>query len=265
MTEDASRFVWYELMTTNTGAARQFYGTVVGWGTRDASQPEMAYTLFTVGDVPVAGLMDLPYQARQMGAPPNWIGYIAVADVDAATAKVADLGGTVHVQPTDIPDVGRFSVVSDPQKAAFTLFKPLPMQGVQPEPPAMGTPGYIGWHELYADDWEQALAFYGAMFGWQKADAIDMGEMGTYQLFSAAGGEEPIGGMFNRPAEVPATFWLYYFNVDDIDTAVARVEAGGGKVLNGPMEVPGGAWIIQAQDPQGAMFALVGPRAQARS
>ena len=74
-------------------------------------------------------------------------------------------------------------------------------------------------------------------------------------------GGDPIGGMFNRPAEVPVTFWLYYFNVDDIDAAVRRVEAGGGKVLNGPMEVPGGAWIIQGQDPQGAMFALVGPRA----
>ncbi|WP_029073939.1 VOC family protein [Kaistia adipata] len=261
MTEDASRFVWYELMTTSTDAARQFYGSVVGWGTRDASQPGMAYTLFTVGDVPVAGLMDLPEQARQMGAPPSWIGYVSVPDVDAATAKVASLGGATHVPPTDIPDVGRFAVVSDPQKAAFILFKPLPMQGVQPDRPPMGTPGHIGWHELYADDWEKALAFYGAMFGWQKADAIDMGEMGTYQLFSTAGGGDPIGGMFNRPAEVPVTFWLYYFNVDDIDAAVRRVEAGGGKVLNGPMEVPGGAWIVQGQDPQGAMFALVGPRA----
>jgi predicted enzyme related to lactoylglutathione lyase len=260
MTEDASRFVWYELMTTDTNAARQFYGSVVGWGTRDASQPEMAYTLLTVGDVPVAGLMDLPPQARQMGAPPSWIGYVSVADVDVATAEVSDLGGSVHVPPTDIPDVGRFSVVSDPQQATFTLFRPLPKQGVQPERPPMGTPGHIGWHELYADDWEAALGFYGRMFGWRKADAIDMGEMGTYQLFSAASGDDAIGGMFNRPAEVPATFWLFYFNVDDIDAAVKRIEVSGGTVLNGPMEVPGGAWIVQAQDPQGAMFALAGPR-----
>jgi predicted enzyme related to lactoylglutathione lyase len=262
MSDLGSRFVWYELMTTNTAAARQFYGTVVGWGTRDASQPEMAYTLFTVGTIPVAGLMDLPHQATRNGAPAHWIGYVAVPDVDAATSRVAELGGTVHVRPTDIPDVGRFAVVSDPQKAAFTLFRPLPMEGVEPAQPAMGTPGYIGWHELYADDWEQALAFYGAMFGWQKADAIDMGEMGTYQLFSAAGGGDPIGGMFNRPAEIPATFWLYYFNVDDIDAAVKRVELGGGTILNGPMEVPGGAWIVQGQDPQGAMFALAGGRTQ---
>lgn len=261
MTDLASRFVWYELMSTDTGSAKAFYGSVVGWGTRDASQPHMAYTLFTVGDRPVSGLMDLPEKARQMGAPPSWIGYISVADVDAAAAKVTSLGGTVHVPPADIPEVGRFAVVSDPQKAVFTLFKPLPMQGEEPETPAMGTPGHTGWHELYADDWEKALAFYGEMFGWQKADAIDMGEMGTYQLFAAGG--EPIGGMFNRPRSVPATFWLFYFNVDDIDTAVTRVESGGGKVLNGPMEVPGGAWIIQCEDPQGAMFALVGARIQA--
>ncbi|BCP53193.1 glyoxalase [Kaistia sp. 32K] len=261
MTDLASRFVWYELMTTDTGRAKVFYGSVVGWGTRDASQPHMAYTLFTIGEQPIGGLMDLPEQARKMGAPPNWLGYVSVADVDVAASKVTSLGGTVHVPPTDIPEVGRFAVVSDPQKAAFTLFKPLPMQGEPPEPAEMGTPGHIGWHELYADDWEKAFAFYEAMFGWKKGEAIDMGEMGTYQLFSVDGGQAA-GGMFNRPRSVPATFWLFYFNVDDVDTAAARVESGGGKVLNGPMEVPGGAWIIQCQDPQGAMFALVGARGQ---
>jgi predicted enzyme related to lactoylglutathione lyase len=257
MTDLASRFVWYELMTTDTAAARLFYGSVVGWGSRDASQPDMAYTLLTVGESPVAGLMDLPEQARKMGTPSSWIGYISVADVDAAAARVTSLGGAVHVQPSEIPQVGRFAVVSDPQKAVFTLFRPLPPEQA-PEEPAPGTPGYIGWHEYYAEDWEKAFAFYAALFGWQKGDPMDMGEMGTYQLFTAGG--PPIGGVFNKPHHMPPPFWLFYFNVDDIDAALVRVQGNGGKLLNGPIEVPGGDWIVQCKDPQGAMFALAGKR-----
>ncbi|MCX5519593.1 VOC family protein [Kaistia defluvii] len=260
MTGQASRFVWYELMTTDPAGARLFYGSVVGWGTRDASQPGMAYTLFTVGENPVAGLMDLPGQARKAGAPPNWIGYVSVADVDAAAARAASLGGAVHVPPADIPQVGRFAVVSDPQKAVFTLFSPLPMQ-VPPEDPEPGTPGHIGWHELYAEDWQRAFEFYAAMFGWQKGEPIDMGDMGTYQLFTTANGSMPIGGMFDKPRHMPAPFWLFYFNVDDIDAALTRVDGGGGKRLNGPMQVPDGDWVAQYMDPQGAIFALVGKRA----
>jgi uncharacterized protein len=254
MSGTQGRFVWYELMTTDTAAAKAFYGKVVGWGAQDV--PAMAYTLFTAGDRPVSGLMDQPEDARRMGAPPSWIGYVSVDDVDATTDKVKSLGGSVYVPPKDIPDVGRFSVVADPQKTAFALFKwATPAQDQPPEPEL---PGRIGWHELLATDWEKALAFYSGLFGWQKDSAFDMGPMGTYQLFSAGG--PPIGGMFNKPATVPVTFWLYYFNVGDIDAAAERVTAGGGKILMGPMEVPGGGWILQGTDPQGAAFALLGKR-----
>jgi hypothetical protein len=194
-----------------------------------------------------------------MGAPPNWSGYIDVDDVDAAAEKVKRLGGTIHMPPTDIQTVGRFAVAADPQGAAFLLFKPLPPT-TPPVIPAPGTPGTIGWNELYASDWDKAFAFYSDMFGWKKDQAMDMGPMGTYQLFTAATGGAPIGGMFNKPPEVPVNFWLYYFNVDSIDPAIERVTSAGGKVLMGPMEVPGGAFIVQCQDPQGAMFALTGPR-----
>ncbi|QCI67444.1 VOC family protein [Phreatobacter stygius] len=256
MAQSPSDFVWYELMTTDTEAAEAFYAKVVGWGTQDGSKPGMAYTLFTQGETQVSGMMELPAEARTMGVPPHWLGYVAVDDVDAATEQVKRLGGAVHVPPQDIPDIGRFSVVADPQTAALALFKsanPAPIPPVAP-----GTPGHIGWHELYAVDWEKELVFYGDMFGWQKAEAVDMGPMGTYQLFGAGG--PPIGGMFNKPAEVPVPFWLYYFNVADIDAATERLKTAGGQVLNGPMEVPGGDWIVQALDPQGAMFALAGKR-----
>jgi predicted enzyme related to lactoylglutathione lyase len=244
-------FVWYELTTTDAQAAKAFYADVVGWGTRDASMPGAAYTLFTAGEVPVAGLMALPAEARKMGAQPRWTGYVGVDDVDAATDRLKRLGGTVYVPPTDVPDVSRFSVVADPQMATLTLVKWL--HPGQEQPAALISPGHVGWHELSAVSWEKAFAFYSELFGWQKADA-EVGRMGTYQLFSAAG--QTIGGMSNKPPTVPMPFWLYYFNVGDLDAAAERVKAGGGKILEGPLEARGGNRIVRCTDPEGAMFAL---------
>jgi uncharacterized protein len=250
------RFTWYELMTTDTAAAKAFYGDVVGWETQDVPMPGMTYTLLLAGETRVCGLMELPESARKMGAPPSWLGYVAVDDVDATVEQVKRLGGSVHMPPADVPEVGRFSVIADPQGATLGLFKWVaPSADQHPEP---GQPGHAGWHELLAVDWEKAYAFYSTLFGWEKADAMDMGPMGTYQLFSAGG--EQIGGMFNKPPAVPVPFWLYYFNVDDFDAATERAKAGGAKIANGPMQVPGGQWIVQCIDPQGAMFALVGSK-----
>lgn len=257
MANPQGRFVWHELMTTDTKAAKAFYGKVVGWGAQDMPTPGMTYTLLTAGQASVAGLMDIPENAKKMNAPPSWTGYVGVEDVDGTVDRIKKLGGTVYVTPTDIPNIGRFAVVTDPQKAAFALFKQqsAPPQDQQAQPNA---PGQVGWNELCADDWQKAFAFYSGLFGWKKGEAHDMGPMGTYQIFLA--GDQPIGGMFNKPPMVPAPFWLYYVNVKSIDAATESVKGNGGQIINGPMEVPGGSWIVQCKDPQGAMFALVGPR-----
>jgi predicted enzyme related to lactoylglutathione lyase len=249
------RFIWYQLLTTDMEAAKAFYTEVVGWGTRDASAPDMPYTLFTAGEASVSGLMSLPEDARKMGARPGWLGYVGVDDVDATADRIQRLGGVVHVPPMDIPDVSRFSIVADPQMATLALFKGF--KPVQEQPAELRTPGRVGWHELLAADWEKAWPFYGELFGWQKANA-DTGAAGTYQLFSAGG--ETIGGMCTKPPTVPAPFWLYYFNVGDIDAAAKRVKTGQGQIINGPIEVAGGRWILQCTDPQGAIFALAGTR-----
>jgi uncharacterized protein len=246
-------FVWYELTTTDAEAAKAFYADVVGWGTRDASTPGAVYTLFTAGEDSVAGLMALPAEARKMGAQPRWTGYVGVDDVDAATDRLKRLGGTVYVPPTDVPDVSRFSVVADPQMATLALVKGL--KSGQEQPAALSSPGHVGWHELSAGNWEKAFAFYGELFGWQKVDA-NFGGIVTYQLFAAAG--QTIGSMSTKPPMVPMPFWLYYFNVGDIDAALERVRAGGGKILEGPVEAPGDKRIARCTDPQGAMFALTG-------
>lgn len=255
MVDSHGRFVWYELATTNVEAAKAFYAEVVGWGTQDASMPGAAYTLFTAGGDPVSGVTGLPEDARRWGLSPSWLGYVGVNDVDAAADRIRELGGAMHVPPKEVPNVSRFSIAVDPQMATIAIFKWL--NAAQAQPTDMDALGRVGWHELLAADWERAWAFYRELFGWRKAD-VDTGAVGTYQLFSVGG--QTIGGMFTKPPSEPVPFWLYYFNVGDIDEAMKRVKAGSGQMLSGPIEVPGNRWIVQCTDPQGAIFALVGKR-----
>lgn len=252
MSKAHGKFVWYELMTTDTKAAEEFYDDVVGWTSEDSGMPGAGYTLFkTDGDVRVAGLMTMPEGALKMNAPPAWLGYIGVDDVDASAKQLKELGGTVHREPDDIPNIGRFAIVTDPHGAVFALFKG---NGEMPEL-AQNANGNVGWHELMAGDLAVEFPFYQKMFGWGKEEAMDMGEMGVYQIFSHGGAQ--IGGMMTKPAEIPSPYWGYYFNVAALDAAVERATSRGAKIIMGPMEVPGGAWVINGVDPQGAHFSLV--------
>jgi len=247
------QFFWYDIMTTDTQAAARFYGDVVGWGVQKADADGKEYSIFTVNGQGVAGLMPVPKEARDQGVPPAWMGYVAVDDVDAAARRLEREGGTVHKGPITVPGIIRFAVVSDPQGAGFLIAR-----GLSPETPPplpLGTAGTIGWRELYAVEGQSAFNFYQRMFGWTKAEAHDMGPMGVYQLFAT--GAEPVGGIMTKPAAIPRPFWGYYFNVPAIGAAAERVESAGGKVVNGPLEVPGPMYIIQCTDPQGAHFALV--------
>jgi uncharacterized protein len=249
-------FVWYDVMTSDMKAAESFYTQVVGWTAKDAGMPDGDYTIFSAGAATVGGLMPITTEAAAKGAKPCWTGYIGVPDVDAYAQRVKAEGGAVHSPPQDIPGVGRFAVVADPHGAAFILFK----GNGQPDQTlaAPGAPGTMGWHELHAGDGATAFAFYAKLFGWTKTDSMDMDPMGVYQMFATGG--QRVGGIMTKVPDMPMPCWLYYINVDAIDAAMARVTKQGGKVLMGPHEVPGGSWILQCQDPQGAMFALVAPK-----
>jgi len=262
MSDFKGKHVWFELNTTDLKAAEAFYAGVAGWVPRDAGMPGMQYTLVGPADHAVAGMMALTEEMAAGGARPGWTGYVAVDDVDAATARTKGLGGQVLVPPQDIPGVGRFSIVSDPQGAVLALFKGSPSEGQEPPPaPPAGTPGHIGWHELHTTSLQAALAFYGELFGWRACEAMDMGPNGIYQLFATgAHGTNADGGMVLKQPGVPRPHWLYYINVASVDTAVARITSGGGQVLMGPHQVPGGTWIVLGLDPQGAAFAVAGPR-----
>jgi uncharacterized protein len=247
-------FAWYELMTTDTASAEAFYGNVLGWGAKGASTPDLPYSIFMAGRVPICGFMELPEEGRKMGATPRWMGYISVNDVKVTAGRIRSLGGTVYVPPTNT-NIGLISVVADPQTASFGLVSGL-THGRQ-RPAESSKPGRVGWHELHAVDWEKAFAFYSEIFGWQKADA-EISHTDAYQLFSAGG--LTIGGMCAKWPAQPLPFWLLYFNVEDIGAAIARVKAGGGQVFEGPLELPDGTGIARCADPQGAQFALQGKR-----
>src|ERR1700730_18374600 len=117
MVDTLARFAWYELMTTDIAAAKAFYPEVVGWGTQGASPPDLACSLFMAEGASVSGLMELPQDARKMGATPRWMGYVRCSDVDATAERIARLGGAVYVPPTD-SNIGRIAVVGDPQRVS---------------------------------------------------------------------------------------------------------------------------------------------------
>jgi predicted enzyme related to lactoylglutathione lyase len=256
MSKVRGKFVWYDLMTSDVKAAESFYRSVIGWDAKDSGMTDRSYTKLSIGPANVGGLMPIPEAARAQGARPAWTGYIRVDDVDAYAARVKAAAGSVHRAPEDIPGVGRFAVAADPHGATFALFKV--NSDEEPAPVAPGTPGHIGWHELHAGDGASAFAFYADLFGWTKAEAMDMGPMGVYQIFATGG--SPCGGMMTKMPQTPAPFWLYYFNVDAVEAAMARVKDAGGQVIHGPEQVPGPMWIAHCLDPQGAIFAMVGPK-----
>ena len=251
-TAATGRFVWYDLMTTDPGGAKSFYTSLIGWSITPFQTAPEPYDMWTM-DAPVGGVMALPAEAKAAGAPPHWLGYVAVDDVDATVARAVELGAGTLVPGEDIPNVGRFAVLTDPQGAAFCIYHSTNPEWA-PSAGAQGT-GQVSWHELATTDYAGAFEFYQALFGWKITDDMDMGEAGVYRMFGMDDGV-PMGGIFNKPAAMPQCAWLYYIKVPDVDAAAAKAKELGGQVVNGPMEVPGGDRIVQCLDPQGAMFAL---------
>lgn len=249
---------WYELSTKpgSLPAADTFYSEVLGWTFQDSGMPGFDYHLATTGGDLVAGTMVMPPDVGDM--PPLWMIYFAVDDCDRAARQIRDSGGRIHREPADIPGTGRFAIAADPSGAGFGILQPLPMAEGESGGTAFdpGKPGHGHWHELMSTDAAGALPFYATLFGWTRSTAVDMGPMGTYQLFAHQGSD--IGGMMGL-GNAPVPCWLPYFGVDGVEQATSRVRAAGGTVVHGPTEVPGGAHIAIARDPQGAHFAVVGP------
>jgi predicted enzyme related to lactoylglutathione lyase len=245
------RPLWYELMTTDLKAAEAFYKNVVGWTSTPFPASSHPYVMFNRhGEVPIGGVMTKP---EEVTAPPFWAMYVGVPHLEAAAADIKRRGGSECTAVIEVPTVGRVQMMKDPQGAAFYIYEPTRAER-PPEGPA--EVGEASWHELMTTDAPAAMKFYSEIFGWKPSEALDMGPMGKYQMFNRPHGM--IGGMMNKPPEmahVPPN-WQIYFRVPDITAAIERIKANGGQILNGPMEVPGGDWVVNAMDPQGAAFSL---------
>ena len=248
MSKMQSPFIWHDLMTSDAEAAKKFYGAVVGW-TFTNQMP--TYSVASANGVGMGGIMDTP--AEMKGMPSVWTGYVFTPDVDATCKEAVKLGGKIYKTAWDVPDVGRMAVIGDPTGSGLMIMKPISTeQRPMPKPGAVGT---VGWNELHAGDLNVAWDFYSKLFGWAKGATMPMGEVGDYQLFQIDG--KDVGGMMKKMDSTPKPTWNYYFNVDGIDAAAARITKAGGKIVMGPHEVPGGQWTVNAIDPQSAHFSLL--------
>ena len=254
--------IWYELMTPDAEASKAFYDEVVGWQIGEPVAEFQGYRMIGRSDGGFnGGVLPLTDEMQQHGARPTWLGYVGVDDTDAAVASIEQAGGKTLMPATDISNVGRIAMVADPQGAPFYVMKPIPPEGRENEQSdvfSVDQPQHIRWNELATIDPEGAIAFYRQQFGWSQEGDMDMGEMGKYRFIQNRG--TTIGAVMRKPPQLPVSLWTFYIGVDDIDRATEAVTSGGGRVLHGPMEIPGGEFSLNAIDPQGASFGLVGPR-----
>lgn len=249
--------VWYELLTSDVEAAQRFYADVLGWTYADSGVPDMDYRIISAGAHPIGGAMQITPEMAGEGARPIWLGYVTVADIDATIADVRSRGGKVLMEPMDIPMVGRIAMVTDPAGAPFNIIKPLGCGKSRAFADDGPRPGHCAWNELLTTNQKGAWDFYGALFGWKQDGEMDMGAMGKYQFIRHGG---VIGAIMQATPEMGAPRWNRYFRVVNIDRAREAVEKGGGQVIHGPDEIPGGEYAMNCVDPQGAHFGLVGGR-----
>jgi predicted enzyme related to lactoylglutathione lyase len=252
-------FIWYELMTPDPDGSKAFYDAVVGWQVGPGINEYNGYRMIVRNDGGNAGgLLPITPEMMEHGARPTWLGYIHVADVDGAVRATEAAGGSVLLPPMGIPDVGRTALVRDPQGAAFYVMEPTPPADKPDARSDVFAPNELGrcaWNELATSDQKAALDFYTRQFGWTAGDSMPMGDMGDYQFIHQDG--QMIGAIMTKAPENPVR-WRFYFRVADVDAAKAAAERGGGTIVHGPQEVPGGDRVLIGRDPQGAEFALVG-------
>jgi predicted enzyme related to lactoylglutathione lyase len=239
------RFVWHELRTADAAAAQGFYSKVLGWQIQPHGEEEdSSRSMFATPRGPLGGTEVLAE------GEPRWVLYIAVPDIEEAIGEATSRGGAVTTDITPTGSGGQYAVLTDPQGATFGIYSSSADMGPEAAPKRQE----FSWYELATTDVAAALDFYSAVFGWEKTSEHDMGPLGTYVLFGR--NEAPLGGIFAKLAEQPEPSWLGYVRVKDLHQTVKKVKSAGGKLINGPMEVPGGDWIAQFLDPQGVMFAV---------
>ncbi|MAT92256.1 MAG: hypothetical protein CME59_06615 [Halioglobus sp.] len=260
-------FIWYELLTDDSDAALAFYSAILGWQVVSSGQADRDYRILSARDADtgeqhdIGGCLQLTQAMRQGGARPLWLGYIAVDDVERSAARIVAAGGGIQMPATEIPEVGRIAMVTDPQGAPFYLMRGAVDRTSLAFAADRPRPGHCAWNELTSPDPEAARRFYCGEFGWRKDGEMDLGPMGVYEFIRH---NNVIGAIMTAPQEMPMAMWQYYFRCADIDRACQTIREHGGQLLHEPDEIPGGDFTVKGIDPQGAQFALVGRRTAGR-
>jgi hypothetical protein len=239
-----------DLSTSDPVDAKRFYGGLLGWTHNDLPVGNgIVYTMCQIDGKNVCAISGQAEQERSQGVPPHWNNYVTVEDAHSSTAKAKELGANVIVEPFDVMDVGRMSVIADPTGAFLSLWEPRTSIGAE----LVNVPGALTWNELATNDVDRAKEFYDGLFGWRFED-MEGGGM-TYTMIR--NGDRPNGGI--RPqsemeAAIPPN-WLPYFAAERVDDSIAKAGELGGRVLVDPVTVPAGRFAAIG-DPQGAVFAV---------
>jgi len=249
MSDVHGKVVWYEIVTPDREVTKRFYSEVIGWKTTEMDGPGgEPYVMFHAPDErPQCGI-----DTWKTGRPSRWVGYIEAGEIDAAVERVKANGGEVLGDVETMPGVGKMVEITDPAGARVYLF-----EGEEKDASGYASaPGKFHWFELMVPDAEAVLPFYRAVFGYD-VQPMDMGPSGTYYVFES-GGEARAGAMSIPPGVEEPTAWTPYVHVEDLDAALKRVEANGGKATP-VMDVPDVGRMANVVDPTGAVVGLITP------
>jgi uncharacterized protein len=252
MQVDFDVFCWWELGTADAMAAKEFYGDLFGWNFIDSPMPpDGIYTVLQLGDKNIAGLYKLNKTQLEQNVPPHWLSYLCVRDVTDATQKAKDLGSTILMQPFDVAEMGKMSVIQDPEGAVVALWQTVKGSG----PTLMNVTGSVCWNELYVRDMNRGRDFYTRLLGWTVQDIVVNDH--PYLIFKK--GEKQVASMMQITPEMAGAppHWMIYFAVADCEKTIQLATSRGAVVLFEPTQVPDVGKFAVLQDPQGAVFSVM--------
>ena len=239
---------WIDLYSSDPDRSRAFYGELFGWASEDTAPEFGGYVNFLQDGSLLAGMM----RNDGSGGPDTWTVYLAVDDATKAVEAAAANGGTVIVPAMDVGDLGSMALVADPGGAAIGAWQPASHPGFV----EIAEPNTPGWFELHTRAYDPSVAFYREVFGW---DACPMSDSADFRYTTLFEGEAAAAGILDAAAFLPegaASQWSVYFQCEDTDATLVRIEALGGRVVEPAEDTPYGR-LARATDPTGASFKLI--------
>jgi hypothetical protein len=245
VTTAVGTFVWRENVSTDPQRAQDFYTQLFGWEIEHFKAGEFEYPMISANGQTHGGFPSVPE-----GTPAHWVGSVQVESADDSIEKAKTAGAQVLAGPMDIPEIGRYAVLRDPQGAVVVVF--------QPDGEGPSSDGVFVWDELGTQDVEGSERFYRDVFGWTTSDMGE--EYGGYKLFKL--GEKGVGGLMKMPDPSVPSMWVPYLATEDVDATVAKAQELGGSTVVEAMDITSVGRIAVLADPVGAAFGIIKPEPQ---